>query len=280
MTRQRVQRRRRGPHAVATAVGRPFLVVLALIACACEREAPREVEVEVRNVGFDYDAGVPVVILQSHEDAEHILPIWIGPAEAQAIAMEMQHVTPPRPLTHDLMKQILEKVGAPLRRVRITALEGQTFVATLVLVRDSREVEIDSRPSDAIALALRFRCPILVERALFDHGTPSGAAPGREASFELWGLTLQDVTPALAETLGLPDVAGVLVSDVEDGERASMRPQRGDVIVAVDDTPVADLEGLRALAASVHTPKRIEVRCGTERIMLAPSRALARADEE
>ena len=256
---------------------RVLVLVLALVVGACRHEPSREVEVDVRNVGFDSEAGAPVVILASHEDANRILPIWIGPAEAQAIAMEMQHVTPPRPLTHDLMKLVLEKIGAPLRRVRITALEGQTFFATLVLERDRREVEIDSRPSDAIALALRFRCPILVERALFERGTPAGAAPPREAALKLWGLTLQDVTPALAESLGLADRAGVLVSDVDESAHAAPRARRGDVIVAVDDTAIADLDGLRALVASTPAPGRLDVRRGVERITLVLDRAVGRA---
>ena len=193
--------------------------------------------------------------------------------------MEMQHVTPPRPLTHDLMKQVLEKVGVALRRVRIADLQGQTFLATLVLERDRREVEVDSRPSDAIALALRFRCPILVERALFERGAPSGA-PAHQATAKLWGLTLQDVTPALAEALGLGAPSGVLVSNVDEAPRAPVRSRRGDVIIAVDGVPVADLDGLRARAAAAGTPTRLDVRRGAERITLTFDRDRAAIDEE
>ena len=253
--------------------------MLAAVTPGCRREPPHDVEVGVRNVGFDYDAGAPVVILESRDNAETILPIWIGPAEAQAIAMEMQHVTPPRPLTHDLMKNLLATAGMELRRIRITDLQGQTFLASLVLVRDGREVEVDSRPSDAIALALRVRCPILVERTLFDRQPSPGAAPHREATLKLWGLSLQDVTPALAETLGLADADGVLVSDVGDAARAPRAARRGDVIVAVDDASIANVAALRAAVAANPAPARVEVRRGGERLTLAFADGRTDADD-
>ena len=136
----------------------------------------------MRDVGFDHQAGVPVVVLATREDAR-LLPIWIGPAEAQAIAIELKNVVPPRPMTHDLLKRILDMTGVVLRRVRITDLQEQTFYATLVLDQGGRELEVDSRPSDAIALALRFACPIAVRRDLMERAARPGAAGegGREA---------------------------------------------------------------------------------------------------
>ncbi len=251
---------------VAASLAAALMMVLAL---GCRHEAPGDVEVRVRNVGFDYDAGAPVVILQAREDETRILPIWIGPAEAEAIAIEMQHVRPPRPLTHDLVKRIMDTTGVALRRVRITDLQGQTFFASLVLERDRREIEIDSRPSDAIALALRCRSPIFVERALFERGASGGPSPKQDVTAKLWGLTVQDVTPALAETLGLGAPSGVLVSDVGDEARAGVGVRRGDVIVAVDGKPIEDLAGLRALEASATEPSRVDVRRGGERMTLA-----------
>src|SRR4029079_17215115 len=134
--------------------------------------------------------------------------------EAQSIAIEMQKLTPPRPLTHDLVKRILDGTGAVLRRVRITALQEQTFFATLVLESNGRDLEIDSRPSDAIALALRAHCPILVSRALVESGAamtlPASAPPPGVA--KVWGATVQDLAPEVAESLGLAGATGVLVS--------------------------------------------------------------------
>src|SRR6185295_8297328 len=154
-----------------------------------------EIEMQVRNVGFDEATASPVVILQAAAGGR-LLPIWIGPMEAQSIALEMQKMTPPRPLTHDLVKRILDGTGVVMRRVRITALEQQTFFATIVLDRDGREIEIDSRASDAIALALRAPCPILVSRAVFESGAsmelPDRDVPGLA---HLWGATVQDLAP-------------------------------------------------------------------------------------
>jgi hypothetical protein len=103
--------------------------VLALVALLGCRTAPsEEVEVNVRNVGLDPQSGSPVVVLQAREGSR-ALPIWIGQAEAQAIAMELHKVAAPRPLTHDLVKQILDRAGVALRRVRITELGQETFFA-------------------------------------------------------------------------------------------------------------------------------------------------------
>jgi bifunctional DNase/RNase len=240
------------------------LLLIALLA-GCRSGPPPEVEVEVKNVGYDADAGAPVVILQARE-SERVLPIWIGQAEAQAIAMEMQKVTPPRPMTHDLMKRILEQTGVALRRVRITELREQTFVAMIVLENGGREVEIDSRPSDAIALALRVACPILVSRTLLERDTTGGMGGQRGASAKIWGLTVQDLNPALAESLGVGTAEGVVVSDVD--STSDERPRRGDVIVAVDGTPVESVAELRALAGDGGGTHRLEVRRGAAHVTL------------
>jgi bifunctional DNase/RNase len=220
--------------------------MLAAIA-ACHGRAGDEVEMQVRNVGFDHAAVSPVVILES-SNGERLLPIWIGLAEAQSIATELQKVRPPRPLTHDLVKRILDDTGVALRRVRITKVEAQTFFASLVLEQAGREIAVDSRPSDAIALALRVACPILVSRALLEGGAAMTLAEEGEPSVvRLWGITVQDLAPSVAESLGVEGVAGVLVSDAgasTDGLR------RGDVIVRVDDVPIASVAALRAFSAS------------------------------
>jgi len=259
---------RRGGTVRGTGVLRHAAVALAVALAACRAPVPDEVEMQVRNVGFDQASGSPVVILHSPSE-QRLLPIWVGPAEAQSIAMQMQKVTPPRPLTHDLMKQILDGTGVALRRVRITALESQTFFAKLVLEQSGREIEVDSRPSDAIALALRAPCPIFVSRALLASAAAITLHGEGEAGVaKLWGITVQDLEPAVAESLGSADVAGVLVSDagaagVADGLR------RGDVIVRVDETAVPDVATLRALAeARRDVAHRLEVRRGQTRVIV------------
>jgi bifunctional DNase/RNase len=254
----------------ARARGAAAALAAALLAtlAACRHGAAPEVQVDVRNVGFDHQAGSPVVILQAR-DGGRALPIWIGPAEAQAIAMELQKVAAPRPLTHDLIKHILDRAGVALRRVRITDVEHETFFATLVLDQGGREMEVDSRPSDAIALALRFACPILVDAALMASGAAVDLGGEHEAAQKIWGMTVQDLTPALADSLGCDATAGVVVSDVDGGRAGDDVPRRGDVIVAVDDTPVASVAALRALVGDTRATRRLELRRGSARLSLA-----------
>jgi bifunctional DNase/RNase len=247
---------------------RGVAVAIVVALAACRRPVADEVEMQVRNVGFDRGAGSPVVILQSSSE-QRLLPIWVGPAEAQSIALEIQRVTPPRPLTHDLMKRILDGTGVALRRVRITALESQTFFATIVLEQSGREIEVDSRPSDAIALALRAACPIFVNRALLGSDAAitlrDESAPGVA---KLWGITVQDLDPSVAESLGSAGVTGVLVSDAGTAAAADGL-RRGDVIVGVDDAPVSDVAALQAVAGSRHErSRRLEVRRAGTRVVV------------
>jgi bifunctional DNase/RNase len=165
----------------ALAMTLALLAGLAVAPSGCRRDPADDVEMTVRHVAFDPTAGAPVVVLEA-SDGVRVLPIWIGTAEAEAIARELQHVRPPRPLTHDLLLDVIESSGATLERVRITELRDDTFLAVLVLRNGGREIEVDGRPSDAIALALRAECPIVVNRRLLDR-VPTAPGPGgrREA---------------------------------------------------------------------------------------------------
>ena len=128
------------------------------------------VEVRVAHLGLDRATNSPVVILQERE-GPRVLPIWIGPGEASAIAMELAGVKFARPLTHDLLKQIIIGLGGELRRVLITAVKDNTYFAELHIHRTGEIVQVDARPSDSIALALRLKAPIFTSRDLLD--TPS-----------------------------------------------------------------------------------------------------------
>ena len=108
-----------------------------------------------------------VVILKEVEGERH-LPIWIGSYEAEAIAMELQGVTASRPLPYDLMRTIIDDMGGSVDRIVVTDLSDDVFYARIIVRQDNREVEIDSRPSDAIALAVRVRVPILVDETVMD----------------------------------------------------------------------------------------------------------------
>jgi bifunctional DNase/RNase len=136
------------------------------------------IEVVVAHLGLDRTTNAPVVILREKEGAR-MVPIWIGPAEASAIAMELQGFKPPRPMTHDLLRQVLLGLGAELRRVVVTAVKGNTYFAELHLRRGEDALQVDARPSDGIALAVRTHSPIFTsDELLADAGAaPSGPAP-------------------------------------------------------------------------------------------------------
>ncbi len=146
----------------------PLLAALAL-ACgdAPERAAEREVPVRVGSVGVDR-FNSPLVILEE-QDGPRMLPIWIGAAEAGSIAAHLHKQPPPRPNFHDLAKRVIQSVEAQLVRVVVTELRGGTYYATLELRANGKVLEIDVRPSDAIAVAVRLEAPILVRESLFEE---------------------------------------------------------------------------------------------------------------
>jgi len=131
------------------------------------------IRMRVAHLGLDRATNTPVVILRE-EEGERTLHIWIGAAEANAIALELQGVRPERPLTHDLMKHLLSGLGAELRRVLIAGLRENTYLARLLIVRGGEVLEVDARPSDSIALALRTGAPIFSEEDLLDRQAGSG----------------------------------------------------------------------------------------------------------
>lgn len=108
-----------------------------------------------------------VVILREKE-SDRYLPIWIGPAEADAIAVRLQEVAVARPLTHDLLRTVIDSLGATVSHILVSDLANDTFFARILLTVDGKNMEIDSRPSDAIALAVRAQVPIFVEEAVLD----------------------------------------------------------------------------------------------------------------
>jgi bifunctional DNase/RNase len=133
------------------------------------------IRMRVAHLGLDRTTNTPVVILQEAE-GERTLPIWIGAAEANAIALELQGVRPERPLTHDLMKQLLTGLGAELRRVLIAGIRENTYLARLLILRGTEVLEVDCRPSDSIALALRMHAPIFSDEDLLDRTSEGGGA--------------------------------------------------------------------------------------------------------
>jgi len=121
-----------------------------------------EVEMKIRGLMMDPVTNMPIVILRDL-NGNSVLPIWVGVYEANAIALEIEKVSPPRPMTHDLIKTLLLGLNAALRKVVVSELKDDTFYAVIWLDRDGELISVDSRPSDALALALRLDCPIYVD---------------------------------------------------------------------------------------------------------------------
>lgn len=125
------------------------------------------VEVRVQSLGLDRSSNTPVVVLRER-DGERVLPIWIGPGEASAIAMQLAEMKFGRPLTHDLLVSVLRGLGGTLRKVVITRVEENTYFAELQIHRDGEVVRVDARPSDSIAVALRTEARIFADDALLE----------------------------------------------------------------------------------------------------------------
>lgn len=139
------------------------------------------VEVKINGLAVDAQAKSHVVILKE-ADGERVLPIWIGPAEAQAIARELAGQRFPRPLTHDLLATIVEGLKAKVTRVVIAELKDNTFFANLIIERDGEVLSIDARPSDSIAVALRCQAPLFVnDKLLSDPGEQEEQTPEDKA---------------------------------------------------------------------------------------------------
>jgi bifunctional DNase/RNase len=213
--------------------------------------AADEVEVTVRRVVLDQASNAPVVVLEN-EAQGRALPIWVGHFEAQAIAMELEGLSGPRPLTHDLLKTVVEELEAVVDRVVIDDFRGHTYYATIHLRAGGGPVRIDSRPSDAIALALRVKRPIHVKAALLsgDGSIDLESSQSPEDVARVWGLTVQNVTRRLAECFDLSDAHGVLVSDVSPQAEATT-VKRGDIITDVHGIRVQTVADLRTRAGGL-----------------------------
>jgi bifunctional DNase/RNase len=125
-------------------------------------------QMHVYGVSFDLVGKQPIVLLKTME-GNRFLPIWIGHSEAAAILMKLQNTAPPRPMTHDLVTDILSQLDAQVVQVAVTELRENTFFAQVTIRQDGSEIEIDSRPSDAIALAVRTDAPIYVADEVIDE---------------------------------------------------------------------------------------------------------------
>jgi bifunctional DNase/RNase len=152
-----------------------------------------EVEMKIRGLMMDPVTNMPIVVLKDL-DGNSVLPIWVGIYEANAIALEIEKVSTPRPMTHDLIKTLLLGLGTGIRKVVVSELKEDTFYAVIWLDKDGELISVDSRPSDALALALRLDCPIYVDETVLKTSKMSNASADKINNEELrrWLESLND----------------------------------------------------------------------------------------
>jgi bifunctional DNase/RNase len=155
-----------------------------------------EVEMKIRGLMMDPVSNMPIVVLKDAQGSA-ILPIWVGIYEANAIALEIEKVQTPRPMTHDLLKNVLLGLNVRVQKVVVNDLRDDTFYALIWVEREGQQMSIDSRPSDALALALRVDCPIFVEEEVLKSSKVSSSLTEKSSNEELrkWleGLSDEDL---------------------------------------------------------------------------------------
>ena len=159
------------------------------------------IEMKVMGIALDTRTGSPIVVLHDKENRK-ALPIWIGSAEASSIIRKIENLTVSRPMTHDLIINIIEKVGYTLDRVEINDVEKDTYYATLFLTdKENNVIEIDSRPSDAIAIAIRVNAPIFVTANVISNGSVSTDTAKDEEEAQEFKKFVQSIKPSDFEKL-------------------------------------------------------------------------------
>lgn len=154
------------------------------------------IEMRVMGIALDTRTGSPIVVLHDKENRK-ALPIWIGSAEASAIIRKIENLAVARPMTHDLIINIIEKTGYKLDRIEIHDVEKETYFASLVLAGDDgKEIEIDARPSDAIAVAIRIDAPIFVSSKVLASGSVSTDSAKDEEEEQEFKSFIQSVKPS------------------------------------------------------------------------------------
>jgi bifunctional DNase/RNase len=153
----------------------------------------KEVEMKIRGLMMDPVTQMPIVVLKD-VGSDTVLPIWVGHYEANAIALEIEKVATPRPMTHDLMRNLLNGLETRVHKIVVSELKDETFFAVIWLERNGHIISVDSRPSDALALALRMDCPIFVSDEVLKASKAASASSDRVSQEELrkWLENLND----------------------------------------------------------------------------------------
>ncbi len=143
-----------------------------------------QIEMTIKGLVIDPITNMPIVILRDQE-GQKVLPIWVGIFEANAIALQIENVATPRPMTHDLLRNVISDLNAAVDKIVVSDLQDNTFYALIHLRVNGEEIAVDARPSDAIALALRVKAPIFVEDTVIDNAKTIDFAPGKGDSERL-----------------------------------------------------------------------------------------------
>lgn len=148
------------------------------------------VKMTIKTLLIDPITKMPIVVLHQDDQEEKVLPIWVGIFEANAIAVKMENVESPRPMTHDLLRNIFHSLKCSVKRIEINNLKNNTYYANIIVDNSGEELSIDSRPSDAIALALRTESPIFVAQSVlkkaYEHGASEEGEKVRENELKKW----------------------------------------------------------------------------------------------
>ncbi len=230
----------------------PFLVIASILLplLAFSQDG---VEMKVGDVFADRESGSPVLVLTDKE-GKIALPIYIGGNEAQAILLELGRIARIRPLTHDLLYNILKVLHIKVEKVVVNDLRNDTYYATIYLLSGKERFEVDSRPSDAIALAVRAKSPIYVLPSVLEKAPVITLK--REDVVEMWGMGLQDLTPELSAYFGIKDGKGVLIAYLK---RRDLPFSQGDVILKIGGKRIEDIKGLRSEAGDLKRGSRTTV---------------------
>jgi bifunctional DNase/RNase len=196
------------------------------------------VPVKVYRLILDPRSMTPVVLLSDLQE-ERAMLIWIGPCEANAMQAAIDKTKPPRPQTHDLAETILLKTKWKIQKVVITHSKDEIYYASLFLEKEKDVMEIDIRPSDSIVMALKFKAPIFVAKDLFRKMAAS--LEEQKPIAERYGLSVQELTPMLAESFSYNSTGGILVSDVRPGSQAEKDGiQRGDILIQIGKEAISE----------------------------------------